>query len=301
MRKLTSFSLLATALSLFLLSGCSSDDGADGAPGVDGTDGVDANIGDAILTTSGFALPSDAIFIAPAASNGDNITDDINLAIFNAFTSGNTDATFVLPKGTFIVDDTITITNGNGLTLTGYGINETKLDFTYQDSQVANQLSYWAEGGILEDLPIDMSTVMKTALFDDTVVATALTSDVLNDTAKAYLDINCAHCHRNELTLGAGYSGPAGSSGLQVEYNRPYADNPAKFGTCKVAVAGGDNNYPYDVIPKSPESSYLLFRMNTNDSRHRMPELGRATIHTEGVALISAWIDNLPNASCTPP
>lgn len=130
MRKLTSFSLLATALSLFLLSGCNSDDGADGAPGVDGTDGVDANIGDAILTTSGFALPSDAIFIAPAASNGDNITDDINLAIFNAFTSGNTDATFVLPKGTFIVDDTITITNGNGLTLTGYGINETKLDFT---------------------------------------------------------------------------------------------------------------------------------------------------------------------------
>lgn len=174
-------------------------------------------------------------------------------------------------------------------------------DFTYQDSQVANQLSYWAEGGILEDLPADMSTIMNTALFDDTIVATSLTSDVLNDTAKAYLDINCAHCHRNELTLGTGFSGPAGSSGLQVEYNRPYADNPAKFGTCKVAVAGGDNNYPYDVIPKSPESSYLLFRMNTNDSRHRMPELGRATIHTEGVALISAWIDNLPSASCTPP
>lgn len=174
-------------------------------------------------------------------------------------------------------------------------------DHSYENSQVANQLTYWAEGGILEGLPTDMSTVMAAPLFDDSVVANALSSDALNDTAKAYLDINCAHCHRNELTLGTGFSGPAGSSGLQMEYNRAYEDDKTKFGTCKVAVAGGDNNYPYDVIPKDADSSYLLFRMNTNDSRHRMPELGRATIHAEGVALISAWIDNLPTASCSPP
>jgi len=133
MYKLSSSSLLAAAISVVLLSGCSSDDGAVGVAGADGADGAagqDATIGDAILTTSGFAFPSDAIFIAPMATDGDNITDDINLAIFNAFTSGDTDATFVLPKGTFVVDDTVTITNGNGLTLTGYGINETKLDFT---------------------------------------------------------------------------------------------------------------------------------------------------------------------------
>lgn len=148
MRKTTSLSLLATALSISLLAGCSSDDGKDGAPGADGATGAngsDANIGDAILTTSGFALPSDAIFIAPSAADGDNITDAINLAVFNAFTNGNTDATFVLPKGTFVVDDTITITNGNGLTLTGYGINETKLDFTTATSA---DDAFRFEGGI---------------------------------------------------------------------------------------------------------------------------------------------------------
>ena len=85
-----------------------------------------------------------------------------------------------------------------------------------------------------------------------------------------------------------------------MEYNREYADNPAKFGTCKVAVAGGHGDYPYDVIPQNADESYLLFRMNTNDSRHRMPELGRATVHDEGVALIEAWINSLPAASCTP-
>jgi uncharacterized repeat protein (TIGR03806 family) len=173
-------------------------------------------------------------------------------------------------------------------------------DFTYDDSQVANQLTYWAEGGILTGLPDDMSSIMKATSFDDSIVASNLSDEALNDTAKAYLDINCAHCHRNELTLGEGFSGPAGSSGLQVEYNRPYADDPTKFGTCKVAVAGGDDDYPFDVIPQDSGNSYLLFRMNTNDSRHRMPELGRATIHDEGVALIRAWIDSLPAASCTP-
>ena len=174
------------------------------------------------------------------------------------------------------------------------------MDYTYSNDQIANQLSYWAEGEILEGLPDDLTTVMKTTLFDDTVLPNTLTATDLHDTAKAYLDVNCAHCHRNELTLGEGFSGPAGSSGLQMEYNREYDDDPKKFGTCKVAVAGGHEDYPYDVVPQDSDSSYLLFRMNTNDSRHRMPELGRSTIHEEGVALIRAWIDNLAAASCTP-
>ncbi|NVJ61575.1 MAG: hypothetical protein HWE27_14360 [Gammaproteobacteria bacterium] len=173
-------------------------------------------------------------------------------------------------------------------------------DYTYDNSYTVNQLMRWAEGDILEGLPVDTTTVMETIQFNDSLVVSALTNDELNDAAKAYLDINCAHCHRSELTLGEGYSGPAGSSGLQVEYNREYAADPTKFGTCKVAVAGGAVDYPYDVIPTDAARSYLLFRMNTNDPRHRMPELGRATVHQEGVELIEAWINNLPVASCSP-
>ena len=120
------------------------------------------------------------------------------------------------------------------------------------------------------------------------------------DTARAYLDINCAHCHRSELTIPeANYAGPAGGSGLQLEYNRDYAENPQRFGVCKVAVAGGHADYPADVIPGSSDKSYLLFRMSTNEQRHRMPELGRSTVHAEGVNLVKYWIDNLTRADCS--
>ncbi|GAA3913924.1 SO2930 family diheme c-type cytochrome [Litoribacillus peritrichatus] len=173
-------------------------------------------------------------------------------------------------------------------------------DFDYADSSM-NQLVYWQEQGILDNLPADLSTVSKAPVFDDSTDIGALTAAEVDDAAKAYLDINCAHCHRSELSLPEpNYAGPAGSSGVNVEYNRVYADNPTKFGTCKVPVAGGHEDYSADVVPQDAGDSYLLFRMSTNDQRHRMPELGRSTVHQEGVDLIAAWINGLPAASCTP-
>jgi hypothetical protein len=46
-----------------------------------------------------------------------------------------------------------------------------------------------------------------------------------------------------------------------MEYNRAYTDAPTKFGTSKVAVAGGDDD-PYEVIPQDSGNSYLLFSFN---------------------------------------
>jgi len=173
-------------------------------------------------------------------------------------------------------------------------------DFDYGDT-IANQLSYWEEKGILANLPVNMGEVSKAPVFSDTTDINALNSEDLMDTAKAYLDINCAHCHRSEYTLPEpNYAGAAGGSGLQVEYNRPYEENPGKFGVCKTPVAGGHTDYPLDVIPQDADNSYLLFRVNTTDQRHRMPELGRSTVHGEGVSLLRRWINNLPEASCSP-
>ena len=137
-------------------------------------------------------------------------------------------------------------------------------------------------------------------VFNDETHIPSLSDAELNDKARAYLDINCAHCHRADLTLPADYAGPAGSSGVQLEYNRVYADSPGKFGVCKDPVAGGKEGYPYDVIPGNADESYLLFRIETTDSRHKMPELGRSTTHQEGAQLIRSWIDQLPSASCSP-
>ncbi|MBW4935379.1 SO2930 family diheme c-type cytochrome [Marinobacter sp. F4206] len=173
-------------------------------------------------------------------------------------------------------------------------------DYDYAGT-VYNQLAYWAEGGILTGLPADMQSVTKAPVFNDLTTVSALNDEQLMDTAKAYLDINCAHCHRSGLTLPENYAGAAGGSGLQVEYNRAYADDPGKFGTCKTPVAGGHPDYSADVVPQDADDSYLLFRVSTNDNRHRMPELGRSVVHQEGVELIKSWINFLPAASCSPP
>jgi len=175
------------------------------------------------------------------------------------------------------------------------------IDHVYKDN-TANQLQYLSDNQVLIGLPADLSTIDKYSQFSDDDNLETLPHEQVMDTARAYLDINCAHCHRSELTIPEeNYAGPAGGSGLQMEYNRDYAENPQRFGTCKIAVAGGHEDYPADVIPGSPESSYLLFRMNTNIQRHRMPELGRSTIHQEGVALINYWIKHLPQADCSKP
>ncbi|WP_449284621.1 SO2930 family diheme c-type cytochrome [Marinobacter sp. PE14] len=173
-------------------------------------------------------------------------------------------------------------------------------DFSYPDGTVYNQLQYWSEGELLTGLPADFNSVQKAPVFDDNTHIPSLSDAELNDAARAYLDINCAHCHRADLTLPADYAGPAGSSGVQLEYNRNYADSPGKFGVCKDPVAGGKEGYPYDVIPGNADESYLLFRVETTDSRHKMPELGRSAVHQEGAQLIRSWIDYLPSASCSP-
>jgi uncharacterized repeat protein (TIGR03806 family) len=172
-------------------------------------------------------------------------------------------------------------------------------DYDY-DSQVENQLAHWESEGILVSVPTDKMAIASAPIFKDTTNITALSPEDLNIMARGYLDINCAHCHRDALTIPEpNYAGAAGDSGLTVEFNRSFDANPARFGVCKTAVAaGGSSEYPRDVIPQHADRSYLLFRMNTNDGRHKMPELGRGSIHTEGVELIRAWINSLPENDC---
>lgn len=173
------------------------------------------------------------------------------------------------------------------------------MDHSYPNGIVYNQLQYMAEGGLLTGLPANFQNTEKAPVFNDEVDISSLSSGELDDAARAYLDINCAHCHRSDLTLPAGYAGAAGTSGVQLEYGRDYATAPGKFGVCKTPVAGGKEGYPYDVIPGNPDESYLLFRMTTVDNRHKMPELARNTAHDEGTALIRSWIDQLPPVDCS--
>ncbi len=129
--------VLSAILATLTLSGCGDDgiNGIDGIAGVDGSNGVDGTNGadgtnavvdPAMVTSSGFAFPADAIFVQPHAVDGDDITDELVLALFEVPAG----STVVLPQGNFTVSETIAITAADNITLTGYGINETVLDFT---------------------------------------------------------------------------------------------------------------------------------------------------------------------------
>ena len=101
------------------------------------------------------------------------------------------------------------------------------------------------------------------------------------DRARAYLDINCGHCHSAV--------GPADTSGLWLD---AATDEPRRLGLCKPPVAAGQGtgDHMFDIVPGRPEDSILIYRMASLDPGAMMPELGRGTVHEEGVALVRDWI-----------
>ncbi len=108
--------------------------------------------------------------------------------------------------------------------------------------------------------------------------------DTLDDRARAYLDINCAHCHNTK--------GPANTTGLVLTYGET---DPAKLGVCKTPVAAGQGSgtFRFSIVPGRPDESILIHRMRSTAPKVQMPELGRSIVHREGVALIREWIASL--------
>ena len=153
--------------------------------------------------------------------------------------------------------------------------------FDYTDG-AANQIDYWMEQGILAGAPSDTSTIDTIPLWDD------LEAD-LDDRARGYLDVNCAHCH--------GVAGAGDTSGLLLDYTREFG---TEVGECKPPVAAGDGagDLKYAIVPGDADASIMAFRMDSNETDVRMPEIGRSIIHTEGVALIREWINAMEPKDC---
>ena len=108
--------------------------------------------------------------------------------------------------------------------------------------------------------------------------------DLVPDTpalARAYLDVNCAHCHRPGAT--------ASNSGLDLRWEQTDAE---AVGVMKrpVAAGRGSGGLLFDIVPGKPEESILLHRMASPEPGVAMPELGKATIDPEGVAVVEKWI-----------
>lgn len=140
-----------------------------------------------------------------------------------------------------------------------------------------NQLAHLAELGVLESSPM---RIVGAARWDDE-------SRSIDDRARAYLDINCAHCH-NRL-------GPADTSGLSLD---AMETSPIALGLCKspIAAGRGTGNRKFDIVPGRPDESIMVYRLASTDPGEMMPELGRALSHDEGVALIRQWVERWPSA-----
>ncbi len=150
-------------------------------------------------------------------------------------------------------------------------------DFNYPDAR-ENQLTRLARLKILDGAP-PATDAPRMVAWDDSA-----TGDV-DARARAWLDVNCAHCHNP--------AGPAKNSGLDL---RVAAREPAHYGVFKspVAAGRGTGNRLYDIVPGKPDESILLYRIASDQSQVMMPELGKRLVHTEGVELIRQWIAEMP-------
>ena len=111
----------------------------------------------------------------------------------------------------------------------------------------------------------------------------------LSDRARGYLDINCGHCHNA--------TGAADTSGLLLDSS---STKMRQLGVCKppVAAGRGTGNRHYGIAPGDADQSIIIYRMRATKPGDKMPELGRTLVHTEGIELISEWIDSMPKG-CT--
>ena len=143
-----------------------------------------------------------------------------------------------------------------------------------------NQLARWTRLGVLDGLGDSATAPPRYPHWDDPQ------SGSVEERARAWLEINCAHCHNPE--------GAARTSSLDL---RVANQDPTTLGVFKspVAAGRGSGDRLYSLVPGEPDSSILLYRMESLDPGVMMPELGRSLIDHGALDLIRSWIEGMEN------
>jgi uncharacterized repeat protein (TIGR03806 family) len=165
-----------------------------------------------------------------------------------------------------------------GAAIVPLGVNarQWNRDYAYSDG-VENQLARWSRTRALRGVP-PPAEIPRLAVWDDSA------SGSVEARARAWLEVNCAHCHNPH--------GPAGNSGLDL---MAHQSEPVKYGVYKAPVAAGrgSGQLEYDIVPGHPDQSILVYRIASTEPQVMMPELGKRLVHTEGVALVRQWVTEM--------
>ena len=102
--------------------------------------------------------------------------------------------------------------------------------------------------------------------------------------ARAYLDVNCGHCHNP--------AGPASNSGMFLTWETA-AGPLIGVGKGPVAAGRGSGGRSVGIAPSDPDASILLYRMESTEPGVMMPELARTQRHEKAVKLIREWISGM--------
>ena len=149
--------------------------------------------------------------------------------------------------------DCFTCHNNNGVTLP-IGMKLRSMNFTpsYTNS---NQLDFFTSEGLLTG--VSSGTVSVLPDWEDETTYT------LDERARAYMDVNCAHCHQ-----------PGGSvqSGFELDFRYETA---------------------FDDTGIYPNRGEIEVRFASTLPTYRMPQLGRTVVHEEALDMLLEYIDSL--------
>lgn len=150
------------------------------------------------------------------------------------------------------------------------------VDLSSVGRPVANQITSLTDAGLLR-LPVatkDLDSKAKTNPMD-------LHASVENR-ARSYLDINCAHCHR------AG--GVGGRAAFQLIESIPLAKAGLIDGQPLVPLLGPASKI---ITPGHPERSEIFHRITLKEGG-RMPLIGSEVADGDGISLLRKWILEMP-------
>jgi uncharacterized repeat protein (TIGR03806 family) len=140
-----------------------------------------------------------------------------------------------------------------------------------------NQLTHWAAVGLLQGLP-PLAQVPLLPVWNEPATGSE------EERARAYLDVNCSHCHR--------VGGSAENTGLVLTLEQPPGYH---LGICKQPGGGGPGpgGRAWEIHPGQPDDSAVVYRMSSTTPGIAMPQIGRSVVDTAGVELVRSWIAHL--------